>query len=239
MGKTSFMKINIIASGSQGNTILISHNGYHLLLDAGVKIDKLRKALLNLHLRLTSIDAVLISHSHDDHSSTVKDLWQVGIECFMAKETAQAINFDSHRLRVIEAHKQFSIGPWTILPFDLIHDVPNLGFLIAIDNKKVLYAIDTPSINYLFNDLTHILIECNYDIKMLKDNFCNGEINGALRLRILRNHMNLNGVKLFLIANDLNKIEEIYLLHISKQNGDPKIFKDEIQRLTGKVVKIK
>lgn len=231
------MKINVIASGSQGNAVLLSHSEYHLLLDAGVKIDKLRKSLIDSNIRLTHINGALISHSHGDHSSTVKDLWQVGIDCFMAKETAEAINFDNHRVKIVESLFQFSIGSWKVLPFEVRHDVPNLGFLIAIDNKKVLYAIDTPFINHIFNGLTHILIECNYDIKMLRDNFCNDEINEALRLRILRNHMSLNTVKLFLKANDLSKVEEIYLLHISKQNGNPERFKDEIQRLTGKVVK--
>lgn len=231
------MNINVIQSGSQGNAVLLSHNGYHLLLDAGVKIDKLRKSLIDSNIRLTCINGALVSHSHGDHSSGIKELCQLGIDCYMAKETAEAINFDNHRVKIIEAHKQFSVSPWKVLPFDARHDVQNLGFLIAIEDKRVLYATDTPFIGHIFGKLTHVLIECNYDIKMLRDNFVNGISNAALRLRILRNHMSLNSVKMFLVANDLSNIEEIYLLHISKINGDLEMFKDEIQRLTGKVVK--
>ena len=225
------MNINIIQSGSQGNAVLLSHKGYHLLLDAGVKIDKLRKSLIDSNIRLTHINGALISHSHGDHSSRVKDLCQLGIDCYMAKETAKAINFDNHRLKIIEAHKQFSIGPWIILPFDLIHDVPNLGFLIAIGEKKILYAVDMPYISNVFKGLTHILIECNYDLKCLRN------AEPFLKYRIMKNHTGLETCKTFLIANDLSMVEEIYLLHISKQNGNPEKFKDEIQRLTGKVVK--
>ena len=45
-------------------------------------------------------------------------------------------------------------------------------------------------------------------------------------------------VKEFLRANDLSKVEEIHLLHLSDGNSDEARFKREIQELTGRVVMV-
>ncbi|HEM1811409.1 TPA: MBL fold metallo-hydrolase, partial [Listeria monocytogenes] len=48
-----------------------------------------------------------------------------------------------------------------------------------------------------------------------------------------QSHFSLENVKEFLNANDLSQLREIHLLHISSSNGDPNMFKNEIQALTG------
>ena len=45
--------------------------------------------------------------------------------------------------------------------------------------------------------------------------------------------MSLDTVKEFLSENDLNKVQQIYLLHLSNNNSDTALFKDAIQRQTG------
>lgn len=45
--------------------------------------------------------------------------------------------------------------------------------------------------------------------------------------------MSLDTVKEFLSENDLNKVQQIYLLHLSDNNSDTALFKDAIQRQTG------
>ena len=55
---------------------------------------------------------------------------------------------------------------------------------------------------------------------------------------VLRSHFSLENVKEFLQANDLSKVQEIWLLHLSDGNSDAERFKREIQELTGKVVYI-
>jgi DNA-binding transcriptional MerR regulator len=57
-----------------------------------------------------------------------------------------------------------------------------------------------------------------------------------MKKRLLRLHFSLENVKEFLRANDLSKVQEIWLLHLSDNNSDEERFKREIMELTGKVV---
>jgi phosphoribosyl 1,2-cyclic phosphodiesterase len=50
--------------------------------------------------------------------------------------------------------------------------------------------------------------------------------------------MSLKTVKDMLRANDLSQVKEIHLLHLSDRNSSAKLFKKEIQELTGKPVYI-
>ena len=161
-----------------------------------------------------------------------------GIDCYMSRGTAEALGISGHRINVIKTKQQFRIGTWTILPFETQHDAAEpLGFLLANqDGDKMLYATDTYYIRYRFQGLTHIAVECNYSLDILRANVEAGTVEPALKSRILKSHFSLENVKRFLQANDLSKVEAIFLLHLSDGNSDAERFKREIQELTGKMV---
>ena len=161
---------------------------------------------------------------------------RAGIDCYMSQGTAEALELSSHRLNIIKAKQQFQLGTWTILPFDTQHDAQEpLGFLLANQaGDKLLYATDTYYIKYKFRGLTHIMVECNYSLDILRTNVEAGTVDKALKSRILKSHFSLENVKQFLKANDLSKVREIWLLHMSDGNSDAERFKREVQELTGK-----
>ena len=161
---------------------------------------------------------------------------RVGIDCYMSRGTAEALGISGHRINVIQAKQQFRIGTWTILPFETQHDAAEpLGFLLANqDGERLLYATDTYFIRYKFHGLTHIMIEANYSLDILKRNVEAGAVPKELKSRILKSHFSLENVKEFLKANDLSKVQEIWLLHLSEQNSCEKRFKEEVQKITGK-----
>ena len=173
-----------------------------------------------------------------DHSKAVKDIMHAGIDCYISAGTAEALGLSGHRVHIIKAKQQFRIGTWAILPFETQHDAAEpLGFLLANqDGDKLLYATDTFYIRYRFQGLTHIAVECNYSLDILRANVEAGLVEPALKSRILKSHFSLENVKRFLQANDLSKVQEIWLLHLSDGNSDEARFKREIQELTGKMV---
>lgn len=230
------MRISVIASGSTGNACVVQHGSNRILIDAGIGIKSICKSLAH---HVTELDGALISHEHKDHTKAVRDLMRFGIDCYMSKGTAEALNCKGHRIHLVSAKKQFKVGDWLILPFDLIHDAREpLGFLLSDGDCKLLYACDTAYIPYIFSGITHIMVECNYSLEILREKMASGTIPAIMKSRLMQSHMSLDTVKKFLQANDLSHVQEIWLLHLSDKHSDEAQFKAEIQRLTGKVVKI-
>ena len=224
-----------LASGSRGNCYHITDGSTPLLLECGIKYNDIQK---RLNFRASEIAACLISHEHFDHSKAVKDIMRAGIDCYMSRGTAEALGISGHRLNIIKAKQQFRIGTWAILPFETQHDaIEPLGFLLVNQaGDKLLYATDTYYIRYRFRGLTHIAVECNYSMDILRANIEAGLVPVELKNRIIQSHFSLENVKKFLQANDLSKVREIWLLHLSDGNSDAEMFKREIQELTGKMV---
>lgn len=227
------MNIKTLASGSKGNCYYLNDGSAPLLIEAGISVKEIKK---RLGFGLSEIEGCLISHSHKDHCKSVKDLTKAGIDCYMSHDTEETIGFESHRINIIEPKQQFKIGSWSILPFDLQHDVPNLGFLLYNGTHKVLYLTDTAYCKYIFSNLTHILIECNFSETILNENVANGVTPLEQKKRTIRSHMSVERVKDFMRANDLSQVEEIHLLHLSDDNSDSEDFKRQIQAATGKMV---
>lgn len=223
-----------IASSSSGNCYLVSDGHFELLIEAGIRYPDLRIAL-NHHV--TQLSGVLVSHSHGDHCKAVKDVMKAGVDVYASETTLSEIGLGGHRAIAIEAGKQFSVGAWNVYPFDLRHDVETLGFLLTNRaGEKLVYISDSYYCPYAFSGLTHIAVECNYSLDILDANIAAASVPTALRSRLLRSHFSLEHVKEFLRANDLSKVVEIHLLHLSSGNSDEERFKREIAAATGKPV---
>lgn len=228
------IQIQALASGSSGNCYRISDGSSPLLIECGIPWKRIQKAL---EFRTRELAGCLISHDHLDHCKAVRDALRAGIDCYMSAGTTQALNLSGHRLHILRAREQFRIGTWTVLPFETQHDAAEpLGFLLQSGAEKLLYLTDSFYCRYRFAGLTHVAIECNYASDILAENVANGTVPPALRNRILRSHFSLQHVKEFLQANDLSRVTEIHLIHLSDANSDAARFKREIQELTGRQV---
>lgn len=230
------LEIRVLASSSRGNCYTVSDGQMVLLLECGIPIARIREGL---GFRLSQVAACLVSHEHGDHARAAKDVIKAGIDCYMSAGTAQALNLSGHRVHIVPTKEWFRIGQWHVFAFDTVHDAADpLGFFIDAGADRLLYATDTAYLKYRFPGLTHVMIECNYDLDVLKQNTEAGIVNRAVKRRILRSHFNIKNVKEFLRANDLSTVREIWLLHLSNDNSDALRFKREIQELTGKEVRV-
>lgn len=224
------MDIRTISSGSSGNCYYIGGNT-PLLLDCGIPIKRIQQAL---NFKLTSVAGCLISHSHQDHCASVNKLMQAGIDCYMSAATAEALCVSGYRAKIIEPRRIIRIGEWTCMAFDLQHDVPNLGFMLAnSQGEKLVYITDSYYCKYKFSGITHLLIECNHSYEILDRNVESGALPMAMKKRLIQSHFSLERVKEFLQANDLSQVSEIHLIHLSNGNSDAALFKREVKQLTG------
>ncbi len=227
------MEIQVIASGSTGNAYRVSDGATSLLLDAGVPLSKLRPAL---GFRVSVLDGCLISHCHMDHSKAAGELLRAGVSVYTSRGTIEALGLSSHRLRSIRALEPLEIGTFTVLPFDVQHDAPeSLGFLLTsrATKEKLLYLTDSYYVKYTFRGLTHIMCECNYSEEALQESIAAGYVDAALAKRLRTSHMSLDHFLDLLRANDLSKVRQIYLLHLSSNNSDAARFREAVEALTG------
>ena len=63
------MRMMSIASGSSGNCIYIGTETTHILIDDGISRKRVIEGLTMLDIKAEDIDALLITHEHDDHTS--------------------------------------------------------------------------------------------------------------------------------------------------------------------------
>ncbi|MFJ7971284.1 MBL fold metallo-hydrolase [Psychrobacillus sp. NPDC096389] len=231
------IEIQTLATGSTGNAYYVTDGVTPILIECGISFKKIQR---KLNYQTTDIAACLVTHEHKDHCAGLSGVLKAGIRCYMSPGTKDAIGINHHRIKSVENKKQFTIGTWTILPFDVQHDVAEpFGFLLVNqEGEKLLFATDTYYIKYRFSGITHLMIECNYCQSVLDLNEQTGRIHPSMRKRVMQSHFSMENVLEFLKANDLSKLQEIWLLHLSDTNSDEFLIRQEVARATGKLIHI-
>ena len=219
-----------ISSGSSGNLYLVSDGQGTLAIECGLAFAEMRKQLC---YRVTGLDGVLISHCHGDHARALKKVLEAGVNVYALAHTFEEAELAGHHnAHSVEPLVQFNIKGWQVLPFDLRHDVPTIGFIVQSGSDKLIYITDTASVPYKFAGLTHIAIEANYSEELLRDSV--EDMNH--KLRSLNYHMSIERVLAFLAENDMSSVREIHLLHLSEAHSDAHIFRSVVEAFTGKPV---
>jgi phosphoribosyl 1,2-cyclic phosphodiesterase len=227
------MDIKVLASGSSGNAYVVSDGTTTLLLDAGIPMKAIRAGC---GYKLYEAAGCLITHAHQDHSKAAKDLIKNGIDIYTSFGTIKECGLSGHRVHTVRALEVFGIGTFRVLPFDVQHDAPDpLGFLCESTEtgEKLLYFTDTYYVKYRFSGLTHIMAECNYSQEGVRKSIEAGYIPVELAPRLVKSHMSLEHLTDMLKANDLSRVQQIYLLHLSDNNSDERRFREEVQKQTG------
>lgn len=223
------MEIKILASGSTGNCFRVSDGKTSLLLEAGIPIKKIKEGC---GFDLTSIAGCLITHEHGDHAKAARDVMTAGVDIYATEGTTEALNLDGwHRYHRIEPMLRFRIGTFIILPFEVHHDAAEpVGYFItsSATGERLLFMTDTYYTQFKFPGLTHIMIEANYSNDALTDSD-----NDPRRHRLRRSHMSLESCIELLKANDLSRLREIWLIHLSGSNADSEEFRRKVQEATG------
>jgi len=231
------MKLHILGSSSQGNCYLFQGITETLIWDCGISLLEVKKAL---NFDISGIVGCIVDHIHGDHFSKVKDFLSAGINVYASQGTIDKSGIKNHHLLAISHKRLFNLGGFEIYPFDVKHDAPEpLGFLIRHKECGTTLAVtDTYYIPYKFPGLTNILCEANYDLEIANQAIENGA-SVHVRNRVMQSHMSIDTLCDFLKANDLSKVNNIVLLHLSNGNSNAKEFKRRVQEVApGKRVTI-
>ena len=227
------MEVKVLGSSSKGNCYVISDGKTRLLLDCGLPV---RQILQGIDFQPQSIAGCLVTHSHGDHVKSAAALSNIyGIRIYASAGCLAAAHVHGF-VSTVKSMRDFTLGTFRILPFDVQHDAPEpLGFLLKSTEtgEKLLYFTDTYYIKYRFSGLTHILCEANYSMEILQENIYCGAVPRFLGERVMGSHMSIDHLVAMLKANDLSGLKHIYLCHLSDCNSDAVEFVRRVQAATG------
>ena len=81
----------ILGSSSAGNAAILGIGDLHVLIDAGLTCKRIQSLLRKEGLGIEKLDAVFLTHEHNDHSIGVKGLSKfANIPIYANEDTIQA-----------------------------------------------------------------------------------------------------------------------------------------------------
>lgn len=229
------MRLIVLGSNSLGNCYILESKDEALIIEAGVKFSEVKKAL---NYNISKIIGCVVSHEHNDHASYYNRYLEIGFPVLSPEAVYMKGNGAiAPWAGIVQANVGFKIGKFKIVPFELNHDVPSLGYQIDHPEAgRIVFMTDTFYCGYVFDNVATWLIEANYADDILDRNISEGNIPPSMRPRLLNSHMELKTTKGILSANDLSNTLNIVLIHLSDGNSDEERFVREIKELTGKQV---
>lgn len=231
------MKLRVLASGSAGNCYFMENENEVLIIELGLRFETVKQAL-NFNLR--NVVGAIVSHEHGDHSKGIRSALLSGIDCYMSPGTAEALKLEHHRIKHIKHGQAIKAGNFQIMAFNVKHDCNEpLGFLIKHPESGVTcFITDSYYCEFKFPGLNNIIVEANYCPDIIKQRYDAGSLLGFLKDRTIASHMSIETCKEFLASNDLTKVVNVLLVHLSDSNSNAASFKDQVERQTAKIVNV-
>ncbi len=215
-------------SGSRGNLNFIDDGRHKILIDCGGQIGSVKNALKQHATDLKDIDAVLVTHEHNDHVSA--------LECFLkyndrAKVFVHESGANALYLKIPSAYGRlttfdspFDCFGYGIDFFECSHDAAFcVGYKVAdAKGHAVASVTDTGAVNVkkicaFFKGCDTVLLESNHDEEMLRK----GAYPATLKKRILskKGHLsNGQAGEILKVLPDAN-VKNVFLGHISLDNN--------------------
>lgn len=226
------MQIEVIASGSKGNSNLLKCGETAIIIDAGISFLTIKRTLEQNQLTPRQIDAIFITHTHSDHIKGLKTLAEktkakVYIREGMLESIKDLVDIDQIRL----IKDTFIINDIMIELINTSHDAPSsVGYIITYQNKTLVYVTDTGYINrkYLkrMKDKEIYIIESNHDEQMLMD----GPYPYYLKQRVVGDEGHLSNKTTAGYLKELvgDHTKYIVLAHLSEKNNKEEIALKEV-----------
>jgi phosphoribosyl 1,2-cyclic phosphodiesterase len=172
------LEVTILASGSAGNSALVRGGGTTILLDAGLSARRLGKRLAACGVAPESLDGIVLTHEHGDHTAALRVLCaKREIPVYANRMTAAALEAGAmagHRnWRFFANGAAFAVGGLTVEAFSVPHDaVDPVGFLIRNATTTFGLLTDLGHATQLvierLREADALFIETNYDDDLLQ-----------------------------------------------------------------------
>lgn len=221
------MKICVLASGSKGNCTYIEAGGTKILIDAGISKKRLLLMLEKNEINYDRIDAILITHEHVDHVSSLSTfLKYFKCKLYITRATYEYLEdkypgkYNCENSIFITNDMDFKINDLCVKTLPIFHDACDpVGFVVEHVNTKAVYITDTGYVHQRYLDKISnadaYVFECNHDPEILM----NSERPYQTKMRILGNHGHLsNEDALYILAKVMGtNTKKVFYAHISDE----------------------
>ena len=225
------MEFASLGSGSQGNGTVIRAGDTTLLVDCGFSRPQLEARLNQRDLTIGQLDAILVTHEHEDHRKGVRVVAEHHrIPVYASHGTFEALRRTEKRIdhiedliHEIEPGTPFRVKDISVHPIEVPHDAAEpTQYVLRYAGASVGVLTDcgsfTDQMVEHYSGLHAMLLETNHDVDMLE----NGPYPYFLKSRVGGNHGHLNNGQSRAFADRIahNGLQHLVFGHISQQNNE-------------------
>ncbi len=231
-----------VASSSKGNCTYIASDSTKILIDCGLSAKKATEVLNSHNIDISEVSAIFITHEHSDHINGIGVLARkYKIPIYATPKTWDSIiesgklgKIDERLINNVYKEEKCIIDDIVVSAFGISHDaVDPVGYNVYLNDKKVTVCTDfgvvTDGLKEKLSNSNILLIESNHDIRMVET----GSYPFPLKKRILghRGHISNVSCAELLLSLDTEKIEHIFLGHLSEENNKPLLALDTVKNI--------
>jgi len=228
------MRIRVLRSGSSGNAIWVASGTSAVLIDAGLAPEVLLR-LLREAADGIPLQAILLTHEHDDHARGAAALARaLGVPVLANEGTIQGAGplLAGAQVERFSTGRPFRVGGLTVDPFPVPHDaVEPVGFVLTGNAAQACVATDlgeaTDEVRERAAGADVLLIEANYDLALLGVS----PYPWFLKNRILSpvGHLSNDGAARVALAAAAGRTRTVALVHLSDINNLTPLARDTVQ----------
>lgn len=225
------LKLCILGSGSSGNCQYLASEQGRILIDAGLSCKETARRLEMIGVALADVDAVCLTHEHEDHKSSLGVMHRrYGSAVYANSGTIEAVSRNGKTgelaWNVFTTGVSFRVKDIEIEPFSVPHDSYDpVGFIVASGSSRLGIVTDmgvaTGLIRERLKGCHAIIIESNHDEQLLKE----ADRPWSLKQRIAGRQGHLSnrqaGELLAEIASPA--LSHVFLAHLSSDCNDPEL----------------